>query len=198
MAVTGRPREFDRAAALEAAMHLFWQKGFLATSMNDLCEAMGIRSPSLYAAFKSKEALYLEAFDHYARSRGDTVWAALSQDGRARDAIVRLLQLNADAVLASGDKPAGCMVSLGGVGDTWPEAVAHVAPQLRRDCLDALKTRLSTAVAEGELPASTDVDRLGRFYIGMMQAMAVQAKDGATRSDLMGLIDTAMTAWPAG
>jgi AcrR family transcriptional regulator len=63
MAVIGRPREFDRDAALEAAMFLFWRKGFAATSMNDLCDAMGVRSPSLYAAFGSKEALYLEAVD---------------------------------------------------------------------------------------------------------------------------------------
>ena len=60
MATIGRPREFDRGAALEAAMLAFWRKGFAATSMNDLCDAMGVRSPSLYAAFGSKEALYLE------------------------------------------------------------------------------------------------------------------------------------------
>ena len=61
MAAIGRPREFDRDAALEAAMLLFWRKGFAATSMNDLCEAMGLRSPSLFAPFGSREALDLEA-----------------------------------------------------------------------------------------------------------------------------------------
>ena len=61
MAVIGRPRGFDRDAALEAATLLFWRKGFAATSMNDLCEAMGLRSPSLFAAFGSREALDLEA-----------------------------------------------------------------------------------------------------------------------------------------
>ena len=50
-------------------MLVFWRKGFAATSMNDLCDAMGIRSPSLYAAFGSKEALYLEALEHYVRDR---------------------------------------------------------------------------------------------------------------------------------
>jgi len=46
-AMAGRPREFDRDAALEAAMLLFWRKGFAAASMHDLCDAMGVSSPSL-------------------------------------------------------------------------------------------------------------------------------------------------------
>ena len=47
MAAIGRPREFNRDAALEAAMRVFWRKGFATASMNELCDAMGIRSPSL-------------------------------------------------------------------------------------------------------------------------------------------------------
>src|SRR3979411_1663755 len=81
MAVIGRPRGFDRDAALEAAMFLFWRKGFEAASMNDLCDAMGVRSPSLYAAFGSKEALYLEAVEHYVRTQGPTVYARLAAGG---------------------------------------------------------------------------------------------------------------------
>src|ERR1700688_4630074 len=78
MAIIGRPRGFDRDAALDAAMLLFWRKGFAATSMNDLCDAMGIRSPSLYAAFGSKETLYLEAIGHYVRTVGPTIWDKLA------------------------------------------------------------------------------------------------------------------------
>ena len=62
----GRPRAFDREAALAQATRLFWLKGYEATSIADLTEAMGIGSPSLYAAFGSKEALYAEALRHYA------------------------------------------------------------------------------------------------------------------------------------
>jgi AcrR family transcriptional regulator len=84
MANIGRPREFDRGAALKAAMVLFWRKGFAATSMNDLCEAMGVRSPSLYAAFGSKEALYLEAIQHYVEMFGPPVWDGLAASASAR------------------------------------------------------------------------------------------------------------------
>src|ERR1700750_1547259 len=92
MAVVGRPRAFDREAALEAAMLLFWRKGFAAASINDLCEAMGVRSPSLYAAFGSKEALYLEAIERYARTIGDALWAQLAEAPTARTGVQRLLR----------------------------------------------------------------------------------------------------------
>src|ERR1700733_184874 len=84
VAVIGRPREFDRDAALQEAMLVFWRKGFTATSMNDLCDAMRIRSPSLYAAFGSKEALFLEAVDRYANVMGPQVWGRLAEGATAR------------------------------------------------------------------------------------------------------------------
>src|SRR6476661_2036032 len=68
----GRPRSFDRDAALAAAMDVFWEKGFEATSITDLTEAMGINPPSLYSAFGDKEKLFLEAIEAYQQRRGDS------------------------------------------------------------------------------------------------------------------------------
>src|SRR3984957_21181369 len=91
MAVIGRPRKFAREAALHAAMLVFWRKGFAATSMNALCDAMDVRSPSLYAAFGSKEALYLEAVEHYVRTQGPPVWDKLAEGATARACVENLL-----------------------------------------------------------------------------------------------------------
>ncbi len=62
--------------------------------------------------------------------------------------------------------------------------------------LGRLRSRLETAVAEGELPPSTDIDGLSRFYLGVFQGMAVQARDGANPEELRGLVAAAMAAWP--
>lgn len=197
MAIIGRPRKFDRSAALEAAMLVFWRKGFATASMPDLCDAMGIRSPSLYAAFGSKEALYLEAMDHYAKTIGPSVWNCLTDAVTARGGVESMLRVGTEILPASADLPAGCMVMLAAVGDDWPVALVEVANSIRRECLEYLRSRLRIAVTDGELPASTDIDRLSRFYLGIYQGMAIQAKDGASQADLQGIAETAMAAWPA-
>jgi AcrR family transcriptional regulator len=196
MAVIGRPRGFDREAALEAAMLLFWRKGFAATSMTDLCEAMGIGSPSLYAAFGSKEALYLEAVEYYARTQGPPIWDGLAEAATARAGIEKVLFAWTAALPKSRATPAGCMALLGAVGDEWPAAIVRVVRKARLEMLGMLRSRLETAVAEGELPASTDIDGLSRFYLSVFQGMAVQAKDGATQAELRNVAAAAMAAWP--
>jgi AcrR family transcriptional regulator len=196
MAVIGRPRGFDRDAALEAAMFLFWRKGFAATSMNDLCDAMGISSPSLYAAFGSKEALYLEAVEHYVRTQGPPVWDKLAEGATARAGIENLLIAWTESLPKSRATPAGCMALLAAVGDEWPAAIARVVKKVRLEMLGMLRSRLETAVAKGELPASADIDGLGRFYLSVFQGMAIQARDGATQAELKGVAAAAMAAWP--
>lgn len=196
MALIGRPREFDRDAALQAAMLSFWRKGFAATSMNDLCEAMGIRSPSLYAAFGSKEALYLEAIQHYVRTVGPMVWAKLSAAPTAREGVEKMLLAATETLPEFGAIPGGCMAVLGAVSDEWPAAITDVVRQVRRDMLEMLRSRLQAAVTEGELPASTDIEHLSRFYLSVFQGMAIQARDGATSADLKGIAASAMLVWP--
>jgi AcrR family transcriptional regulator len=177
-------------------MLLFWRKGFAGASMNDLCDAMGIRSPSLYAAFESKEALYLAAFQHYATTEGQAVWDKLAEGATARDGVENLLIAAADNLPKSRTAPAGCMVALGAVSDEWPASIAREVRKVRLELLDNLRARLEAAVGSGELPAETDIDALSRLYLGVFQGMAVQAKDGATQAELRGAAKAAMAAWP--
>jgi AcrR family transcriptional regulator len=197
MAVIGRPREFDRDAALEAAMLVFWRKGFAATSMNDLCDAMGVRSPSLYAAFGGKEALYLEALDHYVRGGGPPVWEELAAGKTARTGVQALLLALAESLPESRTSPAGCMATLAAVSDEWPATIADVARKVRLEMLGMLRARLETGLANGELPETTDIDALSRFYLSVVQGMAVQARDGATSAELGAIARAAMAAWPS-
>ena len=196
MAIIGRPREFDRGAALNAAMVLFWRKGFAAASMNDLCDAMDVRSPSLYAAFGSKEALYLEAIQRYVEIFGPPVWDGLAQGATARAGVQNLLLAATESLPESHVTPGGCMAALAAVCDEWPAGIAGVVRKIRVEMLGMLRSRLEAGVANGELPATTDIEALSRFYFSVYQGMAVQARDGAGAPELKGVVAAAMSAWP--
>ncbi len=90
------------------------------------------------------------------------------------------------------------MAALAAVGDELPPAITAVARKVRLKMLGSLRSRLAAAVAEGELPAATDIDRLSRFYFSVFEGMAIQARDGASRAQLRGVAAVAMAAWPAG
>jgi AcrR family transcriptional regulator len=194
MAVRGRPREFDRDAALAAAMRLFWRKGFTATSIADLCAAMGIGSPSLYAAFKSKEALYAEALAHYEATYGPLIALPLEGGETARAAIEAFLMASA-ATLPAADRPGGCMVTLSAVGEEGCDGLGAAVAKARADGLRRIEARLARAIEAGELPATIDSRAIARFYLSVQQGMSVQARDGATRADLEDVARAAMAAW---
>jgi AcrR family transcriptional regulator len=196
MAIIGRPREFDRGAALEAAMVLFWRKGFAATSMNDLCDAMDVRSPSLYAAFGSKEALYLEAIQHYVEIFGPPVWDGLAESATACAGVENVLLAATEILPKSHVTPGGCMAALAAVSDEWPAGIAGVVRKIRAEMLRMLRSRLEAGEANGELPPTTDIEGLSRFYFSVYQGMAVQARDGAGAAELKGVVAAAMSAWP--
>ena len=116
-------------------MLLFWRKGYEATSMNDLCDAMGVRSPSLYAAFGSKEALYLEAVEHYVQTFGPPVWDRLAEGTTARAGVEKFLIAGTERLPKSRTVPAGCMAALAAISDEWPASIARVVKKVRLDML---------------------------------------------------------------
>ncbi|WP_426955110.1 TetR/AcrR family transcriptional regulator [Muricoccus radiodurans] len=194
MSARGRPRGFDRDAALDAAMHLFWRKGFSATSVADLCAAMGIASPSLYAAFGSKEALYAEAIARYGDLYGPLIWTPMEQGETARASIEGFLMASA-ATLPACDNPGGCMVTLSTAREEGCGGLADLIARTRAKAMEGILARLERGVAAGELPPSLDLAAIARFYLSVQQGMAVQARDGAGRRELESVARAAMTAW---
>lgn len=195
MALRGRPRTFDREEALGRAMELFWRQGFDNTSLAELTEAMGLKPPSLYAAFGSKEELFKEALDLYTRTEGAGIWEQVPTAPTAREAVGGMLRATAKAY-TRGPGKRGCMVVLAAPQmQGGSPAVCDELKQRRRQNVAILQTRLERAAAEGELGPDTDCRTIATYYATLQHGMSIQARDGASRESLLAVADCAMAGW---
>lgn len=195
MAERGRPRSFDRQDALASAMEVFWIKGYEAASISDLTGAMGIGSPSLYAAFGSKEGLFHEAVELYGRTEGPALWDVVEAAPTAREAIEGYLTATARVFTRPG-KPRGCLVTLSVLNTASASAsVCEAMRQHRAVGQSGLERRLRRSMAQGELPAGLDAAGVAAFYLTVQQGMSIQARDGASRETLEKVAQGAMAAW---
>ena len=176
-------------------MEVFWRQGYEATSINDLTAAMGINPPSLYAAFGDKERLFLEAVDRYLCGPGDAA-KALEGAPTARAAVERLLT-EAAAELTRPDHPPGCMVVTSAMNCSAGSAHLHAALSERRAASEArIKAAIDRGLKRRELPAGTNAAALAKFYMTVLEGMTIQARDGATREQLLAVAESALCAWP--
>jgi len=191
----GRPATFDRAAALETATRLFWQHGYDGTSISMLTDALGVTPPTLYAAFGSKEQLYCKALESY-RDMTQRNQAGLVSAHSTYEIVRALLRGSAMGFTASDDGR-GCMLMVGAI-QHGPDGdgAAKLTKAARAEVASQFEALLAAGKANGELPPSTDVSLLAKFYVSFVQGMAVQAIDGASRDELEALVDVALTAWP--
>jgi AcrR family transcriptional regulator len=191
----GRPRGFDPDAALDRAMHVFWNKGYEGASLSDLTKAMRINRPSLYAAFGNKEQLFRKALDRYSEGPGASVREALNRP-TARAVVEKMFRAAIDMV-TNPRAPAGCFMVQGALacGDAAHSIRQEVSS--RRAAGEArLRRRLQRAKKDGDLPANTDPADLARYIVTVMHGMAVQRAGGATRAQLIRVMKRALEAWP--
>ncbi|GAA4901897.1 TetR/AcrR family transcriptional regulator [Streptomonospora salina] len=194
MPARGRPRRFDRTAALRTAMVLFWEHGYEGTSLSALTSAMGITATSLYAAFGSKEQVFREAVELY-NSDSAASEEALAAGPTAREAIETMLRENA-AAYVDPSTPRGCMVVLAGMNLTAAnEGVGRYLAACRAGDRANVVARLRRGVREGELSSSADPEDVADYYLTVLHGLSIQARDGFTLEQADAVVDTAMAAW---
>ncbi|WP_252441814.1 TetR/AcrR family transcriptional regulator [Pseudonocardia humida] len=190
----GRPRGFDRDAALQRAMEVFWEHGYEGTSIADLTAAMDVRPPSLYAAFGSKEELFREAVARYEEIEGGPPLRALREAPTALAGIEALLRANV-ADYTDPAKPKGCMVVLAATTYTpSTEGVRDFLAEQRRGSTAAVHDRLVAGRAAGDVPPGADIRGLAAYVTSVQFGMSLQARDGASAEELSTVVDLAVLA----
>jgi len=192
-----RTKEFDPDAALQAALELFWERGYEATSMADLVEHLGVARASLYATYGNKHDLYLAALDRYREACDPVLLDELSQPGPALPAVRAVIERFAREAASEERRLRGCFLT-----NTAVELAPHDPRSARivehgwQQMESNLTSALTRARAQGELDADRDPRAIARFLLVLMQGIRVIGKAGPDSGRLRDATTQALSLIP--
>ncbi|MEM9217799.1 MAG: helix-turn-helix domain-containing protein [Cyanobacteria bacterium P01_F01_bin.150] len=175
----GRPREFDIDVVVDAAIEVFWSKGYDGASISDLTQALGITRPSLYAAFKDKRGLYLRAIERYISSEECPPLVEFEAETDIRKAVTAFMTASIDYATKKGDGMLGCFLS--NCVSTNAGEIEGVQELLRRAIEETdkrLAKRFELEKANGNLPADFPSQAKAKLMFDLRQGIALRARAG--------------------
>ncbi|MFF0159958.1 TetR/AcrR family transcriptional regulator [Streptomyces sp. NPDC005263] len=194
MARTGRPREFDKNQTLERALKLFWSRGYGATSVQDLVDALAVERGSLYGTFGDKRRFYLDAvrlyWEVYERHL-TTVLDTAPLLPALREILTHPARL--DELISDVGVPQGCLV-----GNTTAELVpqdseaTEVVTRSYRRFTEIVTDALRRAQAAGEVKANSSPEAQAQLLLYIVQGLSLVSRAGLDQSAALAAIDTAV------
>jgi len=189
----GRPRQYDRATALNGALHIFSTRGFSATSLDDLAAATGMNRPSLYNAFGDKEAVYRETLDHFITGLRDAIGRQVVAEPDLQKALQGFYK-GALQEYFSSNPPCGCFAFT-----TAPvEALTH--PEFQRDLKalvdeldELLANKFAGAKADGSYPNIIDPKSSAKIAQAVLHSLAIRSRAGESKASLTSMAMHAVT-----
>lgn len=189
-----RPREFDDERVLDAAMNAFWDRGYAATSAQDLVDATGLGRSSLYNAFMGKHPLYERVLRRYLECNTEADVALLDQPGSVKERIRGLLLGVIDADLGDPQRR-GCLavnaaIELAGKDEAVTVLVRRVFARVE----EALVVALDRGQRGGEITQERSARALARFVLNAIYGLRVLGKAATDRAPLLDVVDATVGA----
>ncbi|MBI5823401.1 MAG: TetR/AcrR family transcriptional regulator [Chloroflexi bacterium] len=190
----GRPLEFDPDKAIDAAIEVFWCKGYEATSMTDLLEAMNLSKSSLYQTFGSKRQLFKRCLSRYV----DNLSAEMTQELENASSGRSFIEDTFVSIANTAQQPEGakgCLVgnSANEFGQREPALTAPVTDGLNRFAR-VFTDAVVKAQAEGSISADADPLALGNYLVGTMNGLRMMIKAGADKRSAKGMVTLILKA----
>ncbi len=194
-----RPRTFDEREVVAAARDEFWERGYAATSVDDLTAATGLGKGSLYGAFGDKHSLYLRALDDYIMSSLDDVRASLRNPSKsAYERLAGHIRGQAKALVADKSRR-GCLMAKSaaelGATDADVEKKVQRAYAIWRDELVAC---INEAQRDGTVDAKQNPQALAGTLLAFMRGQEALHKGGARPAQLKAAADEMVSLIPTG
>ena len=188
----GPDKQFNPDIALDKAMRLFWAKGYAATSLSELLEAMEIGRKSLYDTFGNKRSLYIKALERYSQTTVHEIYRALNNPDRPALENVRAVMRDL-AALHGAPKSPGCLlgVSMAQFRTDDKEMAAVLRKHMAR-VESAYFKAFKKAQADGALKPATNVRNLARLFMSTHQGLALIGRVTETKELPRGIVDGAL------
>jgi TetR/AcrR family transcriptional regulator, transcriptional repressor for nem operon len=188
-----RPREFDIDEALDAAMGAFWVRGYEATSLNDLMQAMGLQKGSIYKAFGDKHALFLSALQRYVDRMYEVHREALAEGHSPRAAIQDWLDRLIEAAPAEGGSCRGCfavntLVELGPHDEQARRVLEAHFERVRQ----LLMEQIRRGQEQGEVRRDVDAGQCAQFLMTMVAGLLGSLKGATSKPEARRLAQTTL------
>lgn len=184
----GRPRAYDPDLVLKKALHVFWQKGFAATSLDDLVEATGVNRPSLYAGFGDKEALYLKSMQHYRQrisEQLDTVLSCNGQGDSLSTIVGRYFDIMIGTYTGQSEHPLGCAFMCTALNEApQHESILEMLQNTIEEFDVRFERFFTDAQTYGCLATHHDPKVLAQMIGGITANLGVRARAGASADEL--------------
>lgn len=175
-----RPVQIDRQRALKAARGVFWRRGYNATSMSHLLDAMGMGAGSFYAAFDNKSRLFARVLDDYTDWSMDR-FDAIREDVTGLSA-VRSFLIETLIDVSDAERRKGCLLvnSVLELDSVEPELYRRAASGLGR-VNERLLQCVEEARAEDSLRPDLTDEQIVRLLMTLIQGLRVESRLGMTR-----------------
>lgn len=189
-----RNREFDPKEALEKAMMVFWKKGFVDTSIDDLVDATGVSRYGLYGEFGSKRGLFLASLDHYQDTAVKAFFGIIEQPGATLTEIREYF----DKVLELYSQPAGKL------GCLMCNSATEIAPHDKgvekkvKSALNRMTAGFSAALMNAknreEVRADLDTKQAADFLTGILLGVSVMVRSGASKQMISNTVEMSLAS----
>ncbi len=188
-----RSKSFKEDEVLEKAMKLFWKKGYYATSIQDLVDALGINRASLYDTFGGKRCLFDKAITKYQHHHREILKQFLDQQTSVKEGLLALFAINIDQSVHDSENK-GCFV-VNTTTELIPgdECIANTLIENHRDIENIYRSFLEWGIRTGEISKDTDLDAIAALLYTLNSGIKVIAKVRPQKEYLLSIVKEALT-----
>lgn len=187
-----RQKEFNEDEVLEKAMLLFWEKGYYATSAQNIVDKLGISRSSIYDTFFDKKNLFKRALQKYVRDQSKGLFDMLEQTDNLKETIRNVFIFTAQSAIEEKSSK-GCFMINTAIELSFSDSeIKAMVESNFTDVENAFATSIRKAQQAGKFPIEKDPLALGSFLANSLAGLKVSVKVISDSKYYNGIIETVM------